>query len=1267
MIPVILVVVLCSTIQVKELGQNGIEFSLVIEDQDIEKLDFPGASWLAEEGEPDVPSILYKIGIPQGGNVDIQIIENDETIISNYTVEPVRYVGILEPGPIPLDPSIAKYKEDVFYPGELYEISKPAYFRDLYTIDLRINPVQYNPVSRQLKISRRLKIRLSHNGIPKIRPTYDQSFDAVYQGTVINFDQCKLWRRDPLPTILNNPFLTGAWFKIEIGAEGLYQIGHDELRAVNIDPAQFDPRTMKIYSAAFDLLPRDVTSIFPDSMIEIPIFVEGEGDGSFDRNDKLYFYGFPASHFTVETMIGWYENGYALNNVYWFTFGGSNGQRMESVNASYNGSSPGTIVRDIIHYEEDVGNPTRSGINWYWKDISPGDGDSGSCLINLQHPSAQGNATLGSVFFTLNADTWIYQMKIDDQTFYYDTIMLSSMDRLPGHLLTGTGVLNSDSSEFEFMIIRPAGTTTPLIAYFNALTLEYDRRADFDNPFHAIYHGPANYTLRCTNADNNAFILDITDSRQPKRFVNYTIEGNDLTLSSDVDSLQFLYFSRADQAQSAVLQAVYPGKLKQPDAGAEYLIITHENFANAIHPLVNYRRRDYSVKLVKIGDIYNDFSFGKYDPLAIKHFLYYTLNNWTTVPKYILLVGDATYDYKNNLQKENPPNYIPMYEWGTVLRGNPGIPPNGIYEGEYVNFGGGEAMIQGRITVRTKQEVRDFIDKLLAYETGPIDGLWNKRILAAADDEYSNSYKWEWYTAPHSYQCESVFEHVPDSLYDFAKVYMVSYPPFQYPASKPNAQQAFIKELNRGCYAGVYYGHGNTNQLADEGLFYDTNIPQVKNGRRFFFFYFGSCTVSRFDDSDYECIGEQLVRIREGAIGTMGETAGSSPSGNQWIGDTLFSMLTRTDLTMGECFNMARQGEYLLLGDPATKMRRISNYHVMSATPDSVRPLEKITVIDNSNLYYLRSMVRDTTHISWFDETTVDRISGHVYRMVQTGPGSYVPFDYLIEGKEFYKGWWDDTAIVIIPAIVTNNLPVVSLSSINVLDCSELDSIKVYGSALPTTDETGPEVELYSGASKLKDGDWVEANFVLTGKISDESGINLMHSVNDIRGFFLYINNEVSAKTDLRDYFIYDRNSFASGEFNIPLHLNEAENTIVINVVDNYYNQTTDTIQLNAEQFNRIRIENVLVYPNPLRNRGVIYFTFSLTNHGIINIKVFTIAGRLIKTIENIMGNAGYNQIAWDVLDEYYDEISNGVYLIKISAENEGSKDQITEKFIIAR
>lgn len=1267
MVNIVLLLFIISNSTVRELGNKGIEISFTMDKLDRQNYSFSEAVWLNNEGEPNLPSLLYKIGIPQDSDVEITIIENREDILKNVAIEPVIYPGIYEP-PFPEAVEIHGdvYKENRYFPQNLIEISKPAYFRDIYTVEVKLNPMQYNPVSKELRILKNVKINIRFKGEPRIKPITDKSFEEIYKRTIVNYEQCKKWRREPKRDS-RNPFALGVWFKIEVDEEGIYRIGYDEIVDAGLDPGQFDPKTMKIYTAAFDLLPIDVVATFEDSLIEIPVYVEGEDDYSFDENDYLIFYGYPGSHFTPDSEVAWFENGYARDNAYWFTFGGDYGERMEMVDASWNGGTSDTLVNEILHIEEDISNPTRSGINWYWQDMSPGDGPSGSGSINVEHLKANGNAKITISIFTLHAGEFLYQFSLGGQIYFSDTLYLVKHDSWPPHYLTGDAVLLTDSSELTIDIIRPSGTTGQLTAYLNCVDIQYERLTDMNQPFHAFYKEQVEYSIKCTNVGSTPFVLDITDIGKPKMFYNYTINNNSMMLSNSSDTFQLLYFSKLSLAKPANLISTNPGNLRTQSEGCEYLVIVHKDFYNAIMPLVDYRRREYTSKVVTVGDVFNDFSFGKYDPLAIKHFLYYTTNNWTTIPKYIFLVGDATYDYKNNLGKENPPNFVPMYEDGTMLTGNPGIPPwqNSIYEGEYVNFGGGEAMVLGRITVRTTQEVRDFIDKLITYETQNIDGMWNKRIILAGDDEYATG----WEGIEHCYSCEAIIQHIPDSLYDLAKIYMVSYPPFTYPTTKPNAKKAFVRDLNKGGYAGVYYGHGNTHQLAHEGLFYDTSIPKIKNGRRYFFYYFGSCTVGRFDDSDYECIGEQLVRMKGGAIGTMAETAGSYSGTNRIIGNTLFNLLTTTDLTMGECFNIAKQGEYLLIGEPATKMRRITENMMIEALPESLVPMDTLNITTDESSYYLKAFIRDTTHIDRFDVSTTDKISGHIKRDVQSGPSSWTTFDYEIDGKEIYQGFWDeDTAGIIAPRIITTHEPVIKLSSFVNKKSGVLDSIRVYGTASPSDDDIGPEVILYDGARKLKDGDWVDKKFTLTGKVSDESGINLLHSIENVdRGFYLYLNHDTQNKIDLRDYFMYDRNSYTTGEFHVEIILPEPVDTITINAADNYYNQTTKKVVINAEMYDDVEITNFLIYPNPLQDDNSIWFTFNLSNSGLVDIKIFTIAGRLIKTINNVSCGVGYNQINWATLDQYGAEISNGIYLVKAFVHVDNYNDEVIEKFVIAR
>ena len=1259
---------LVSSSHVYPLDNKGLEITFAMEALERQDYSFSEAAWLHEIGEPNLPSVIYKIGIPQDSDIEFTILENREQIVQNITIEPVRHLGIYEP-PFPETVQVygSVYEEDRFFPQALVELSEPAYFRDIYTVEVRLNPVRYNPVSRALKVSRSIKVGIRFKETPQEKPILDTSFEEIYKKTIVNYEQCKSWRREPKRSA-ENPFSQGVWFRIEVDEEGLYRIGYDEIRNSGLDPAQFDPMTMKIYTAAFDLLPEAVDLPFPDSLVEVPVYVKGEDDHAFDSGDYLVFYGFPASHFISDTMISWFENGYARSNIYWFTFGGEFGRRMERIDASWNGETPDTIATEIMHFEVDVDNPTRSGINWFWADVSASGTEPGYHSFVINHPEAQGDARIAVGIFTLSYGTRIYRCNLDGEVFFDDTLSLSPTSSMPPRYLRGNGVLSGDSSRFDFYVhaFPDEGTV-----YFNSVDLEYERFTYLGQPFHASILDPQSYTIKCYNVGTAPFVLDITDLRAPKMFDNYTTEANSIVFSSMSDSSQLLYFSKAALAKSADLISANPGDLRTESAGCEYLVITHTDFSNAILPLVDYRRRDYSTKVVTIDAVFDDFSFGKYDPLAIKHFLYFTLNNWTTVPQYVLLVGDAIYDYKNNRGVENPPNFIPMYERGTTLSGNPGIPPNYIYEGEYVNFGAGEVMALGRITVRTTKEVRDFVDKLITYETKDIDGIWNKRIILAGDDEYARG--WE---SPfdHCGACETTSVHVPDTLYDFAKVYMISFfpfPPHQSDTRKPDATNAFMRELNKGGYAGAYYGHGNVEQLAHEVLFAYSDITRIRNDRRYFFFYFGSCTVGRFDDQK-EGIGEELVRIKDGAIGTLGATAGTGCGPNTSLGKTLFSCLTDpdTNLTLGECCLIAKDGlwhlHYVLLGDPATRLRRVTERMVLEATPESLRPIERLRITSDENSYFLKAFVRDADTITVFDDSTFDKIAGYVYRLVETNSG-YVAFGYAIDGKEIYEGFWsDDTAVIIAPKVQTVKFPIIKLSSFAIEKSGFLDSTKIYGSAAPSSDTLGPDVALYDGARKLHDGDWVDQSFTLTGKVTDVSGVDLLHSVTSARGFYLQI-NQGTDRIDLRDYFIYDRNSYTSGEFTVNLVLPEPVDTLTINVNDNHFNRTISTIVLNAETAGDVSMDNFLVYPNPLQSESGIWFTFTLSRSGLVDIKIFTIAGRLIKTISDVYCSTGYNQIDWNTLDDFQDEISNGVYLVKVVVESSGAQDEIIERFIIAR
>jgi hypothetical protein len=84
--------------------------------------------------------------------------------------------------------------------------------------------------------------------------------------------------------------------------------------------------------------------------------------------------------------------------------------------------------------------------------------------------------------------------------------------------------------------------------------------------------------------------------------------------------------------------------------GADFLIIAHNSLKAGADPLVTARKNQgFTAAVVDVEDVYDEFSYGGRGPQAIKDFLAYAATNWTIRPRYVIFLGDASYDYRNYL------------------------------------------------------------------------------------------------------------------------------------------------------------------------------------------------------------------------------------------------------------------------------------------------------------------------------------------------------------------------------------------------------------------------------------------------------------------------------------------------------------------------------------------------------------------------------------------------------------------------------------------
>ena len=97
-----------------------------------------------------------------------------------------------------------------------------------------------------------------------------------------------------------------------------------------------------------------------------------------------------------------------------------------------------------------------------------------------------------------------------------------------------------------------------------------------------------------------------------------------------------------------------------------------------------------------------------------------------------------------------------------------------------------------------------------------------------------------------------------------------------------------------------------------------------------------------------------------------------------------------------------------------------------------------------------------------------------------------------------------------------------------------------------------------------------------------------------------------------------------------------------------------------------LELREVLNYPNPFAQET--HFTFTLTRPAeFMEIKIYTVAGRLIRVLQDFEFGVGYNQIFWDGRDADGDGLANGVYLYKIIARHGDEVVEQVEKLAVAR
>jgi hypothetical protein len=123
-----------------------------------QSLSIPDCELMGAEGSPQLPVITKLIAVPDCDNVSISVLPASQFELSNYNVAPApgfsNHIEIFKE-----NKSI--YATDAFFPGKYYEILETGYVRSQKVVKIAIYPVQFNPVSKEIRAYANFNVSLS--------------------------------------------------------------------------------------------------------------------------------------------------------------------------------------------------------------------------------------------------------------------------------------------------------------------------------------------------------------------------------------------------------------------------------------------------------------------------------------------------------------------------------------------------------------------------------------------------------------------------------------------------------------------------------------------------------------------------------------------------------------------------------------------------------------------------------------------------------------------------------------------------------------------------------------------------------------------------------------------------------------------------------------------------------------------------------------------------------------------------------------------------
>jgi len=620
---------------------------------------------------------------------------------------------------------------------------------------------------------------------------------------------------------------------------------------------------------------------------------------------------------------------YTLDNVYWLRPGAGAVMLTESGGNPTATGSPTASFTAAAHSQQQTFAATAVPADpesdyWYWSYLIAGDPATGSGTFAAAAPNVNAAGSQVTVHLKGATDSHHHVQVSLNGAALGDTSWSGIADQ--SATFAASALDSSGTNTVTLTALLDAGVSTSIV-YVQSIDISYERA--FSAVGDALaFNGSGNALVTVSGFSGSAIhLLDLTDPRQPALVTGARIDTTPAGSAAGATRLTFVpsapstpYLAAGPQAVRApawVQLAVGKGLADRP-GGADYLVLTTHDLMPGATALAALRSsQGLRTAVVDVAEVMDSFSFGLSNPHAIQSFLAHVRSAWNPVPRYLVLAGGGTFDYRNLLGfgGEKVPPLMLSTDAGLFAADNhladldgDGVPDFAV----------------GRLPVASNAELLAYVAKLATYEATPGSG-WNNLALMLADQP-----------GPEDGQTN----YAADSI-DLVAALPGGYSPQQIAitsATVAASRSALFAGLNAGAGLVNFLGHAGLDRLSPLNLLTSSDAVTLSNGPRLPLMAALTCNVNRFDVPGFSSLGELLANQPNGGAVAVWSSSGLSvqPAGkelarqfylalanpaNQRLGDAMQQALNR--YAGGAQSLVTTLNFYTLLGDPATLLKPV--------------------------------------------------------------------------------------------------------------------------------------------------------------------------------------------------------------------------------------------------------------------------------------------------------------------------------------------------------